>query len=109
MLRALVLLLVLAIVVFVARRIWVAVLQLRVGAIPDDVDVPEVTLEKDRGWQITRAVDHGVATIQVEHPTEGVMRTWQVQLRDPGARNELADVMHRAGELAHTLAATERG
>lgn len=108
MIRALVLLLVIAIVAFVARRIWVAVLQLRVGAIPDDVDVPEVDLQSDRGWQITREVRAHIATVNVEHPTEGVMRTWQVPLRDPGARNQLADVMQRAGELAQELAATER-
>lgn len=108
MIRALVLLLVLAIVVFVARRIWVAVLQLRVGAIPDDVDVPEVALQSDRGWQVTRVVRAHVATIQVEHPAEGVMRTWQVPLRDPGARGALNVAMQRAGELAQELAASDR-
>lgn len=108
MIRALVLLLILAIVVFVARRIWVAVLQLRVGAIPDDVDVPEVALQSDRGWQVTRLVQAHIATIQVEHPTEGVMRTWQVPLRDPGARAQLAVSMQRAGELAQELASSER-
>jgi hypothetical protein len=106
--RALVIILIVAIVVFVARRIWVAVLQLRVGAIPDDVDVPEVDLQADRGWQITREVRAHIATVNVEHPSEGVMRTWQVPLRDPGARMALADVMRRAGELAQELAAADR-
>ncbi len=106
MLRALVILLIIALLAFVARRVYRAVLALRVGAIPDDVDVPQVTMEPDRGWQVTRLVKTGVATINVEHPTEGVARTWTVHLREPGAGRALEDAMHRAGLLARDLANT---
>jgi hypothetical protein len=101
--RILVLLLVIAIVTLVARRVWRSFLALRVGAIPDDVDVPEVRMEADRGWQVTRSVSHGVATINVEHPREGVAQTWRVQLRDPGAQRALEESMRRAGLLAREL------
>lgn len=106
MLRALVILLILAVLALVFRRVWRAVLALRVGAIPDDVDVPEVTMEPDRGWQVTRFVKSGTATINVEHPTEGVARTWTVHLREPGANRSLEQAMHRAGLLARDLANT---
>lgn len=106
MLRALVILLVLAVLVLVARHVWRAVLALRVGAIPDDVDVPEVSMEADRGWQVTRSVRDGTATINVEHPTEGIARTWTIHLREPGAARALEQAMHRAGLLARDLAST---
>jgi hypothetical protein len=105
-LRALVILLVFAVLTIVARRVWRAVLALRVGAIPDDVDVPQVTMEPDRGWQVTRRVKSGVATINVEHPTEGVARTWEIHLREPGSARALEEAMHRAGLLARDLAST---
>ena len=73
--RALIILLVILVLAYVARRIWKSVLQLRVGAIPDDVDVPEVHMEADRGWQVVRRVRGGVATIDVTHPVEGVARS----------------------------------
>lgn len=106
MLRALVILLVIAVLAFVARRVYRSILALRVGAIPDDVDVPQVTMEPDRGWQVTRSVDHGTATISVEHPTEGVARTWTIHLREPGAARALEQAMHRAGLLARDLSTT---
>lgn len=106
MLRALVILLVIAVLVLVARRVYRAVLALRVGAIPDDVDVPEVTMEADRGWQVTRRVKAGTARISVEHPTEGVARTWTIHLREPGAARALEQAMHRAGLLARDLSTT---
>lgn len=101
--RALVILLIFALVAYVARRVWRAVLALRVGAIPDDVDVPEVSMVADRGWQVTRSVRSGVATVHVEHPTEGVARTWEIHLREPGAARSLEQAMHRAGLLARDL------
>jgi hypothetical protein len=101
--RTLVILLVLAVVLFVGRRIYQAILALRVGAIPDDVDVPQVPMEADRGWQVTRVVRSGTATINVEHPVEGVARTWTVHLRDPGAARQLEESMNRAGMLAREL------
>jgi hypothetical protein len=104
--RALVILLVFALVAFVARRVFRAFLALRVGAIPDDVDVPEVPMEADRGWQVTRVVRSGTATIHVEHPTEGVARTWTIHLREPGAARQLEESMHRAGLLAQDLSRT---
>lgn len=108
MLRALVLIFVIAVLLFVARRVWVAVLQLRVGAIPDDVDVPEVPMLDDRGWQVTREVRDGIATINVEHPVEGVARTWTVRLREPGAAQQLEESMQRAGALARDLARVDQ-
>ena len=107
MLRALVILLVIAVLAFVARKVYRSILALRVGAIPDDVDVPEVSMEPDRGWQVTRAVRSGTATINVEHPTEGVARTWTIHLREPGAARALEQAMHRAGLLARDLARTD--
>jgi len=106
MVRALVILLVIAVLAFVARRVYRSILALRVGAIPDDVDVPEVTMVPDRGWQVTRAVRDGTATIRVEHPTEGEARTWTVHLREPGAARALEQAMHRAGLLARDLSTT---
>lgn len=106
MLRVLVILLILAVLTLVARRVYRSVLALRVGAIPDDVDVPEVTMERDRGWQVTRHVRAGTATINVEHPDDGVARTWTVHLREPGAARALEEAMHRAGLLARDLAST---
>ena len=106
LIRALVIIVVIAVLVLVARRVYRAVLALRVGAIPDDVDVPEVTMEPDRGWQVTRLVKSGVATINVEHPVEGVARTWRIHLREPGAARALEQAMHRAGLLARDLANT---
>jgi hypothetical protein len=105
-LRALVILLIIAVLALVARRVYRAVLALRVGAIPDDVDVPEVTMEPDRGWQVTRIVRDGTARINVEHPTEGIARTWTIHLREPGAARQLEQTMHRAGLLARDLAST---
>ncbi len=106
MIRALVILVILAVLVLVARRVYLAVLALRVGAIPDDVDVPEVPMEPDRGWQVTREVRSGTATINVEHPTDGVARTWTIHLREPGAARQLEEAMHRAGLLARDLSNT---
>lgn len=106
MVRILVLLAIATVLAYVARRVWVAILQLRVGAIPDDVDVPEVPMEPDRGWQVTRVVRAGVATITVEHPVEGVARTWTVPLRDPGANRTLEDAMRRAGLLVRDLSSS---
>lgn len=106
MIRTLVILLVLAVLFFVGRRIYRAVLALRVGAIPDDVDVPEVSMEPDRGWQVTRRVRSGTATINVEHPTDGIARTWTIHLREPGAGRALEQAMNRAGLLARDLAST---
>lgn len=106
MLRALVVLLILAVLAYVARRVYRAVLAVRVGAIPDDVDVPEVGMEPDRGWQVTRLVRSGTATIRVEHPTEGIARTWTIHLREPGAARALEQAMHRAGLLARDLSTT---
>jgi hypothetical protein len=101
--RALVILLIFAVIAFVVRRVWRAVLALRVGAIPEDVDVPEVSMVPDRGWQVTRSVRSGVATVRVEHPTEGAARTWEIHLREPGAARALEQAMHRAGLLARDL------
>jgi hypothetical protein len=106
MLRVIVILLAVAVVVFVARRIWLSVLQLRVGAVPEGVDVPDVPMEPDRGWQITRKLEGDVVTVNVEHPTEGVRRSWQIHLRDPGAVSRLDAAMRAAGravaDLRHT-------
>ena len=44
MAKVIVALLVAAIVAYVARRVWIAVLQLRVGAVPEGVDVPEANV-----------------------------------------------------------------
>src|SRR3712207_5590793 len=107
MARVLVLLLVLVILAIVARKVWVAILQLRVGAVPEGVDVPEVPLVPDRGWQVTRTVTRDVATVQVAHPSEGVARTWTVALRDPGTRRTLEESMQRAGALAQQLSRRE--
>lgn len=104
--RIVVILLVVLLLVLVARHVYRSLLALRMGAIPDDVDVPEVAMEPDRGWQVTRTVRDGRATINVEHPTEGVARTWTIQLRDPGAANALEQAMHRAGLLARDLSST---
>ena len=104
--RTLVALLIIAVLVLVARRVYRSLLALRVGAIPDDLDVPEVSMEPDRGWQVTRSVRSGVATINVEHPENGMARTWSIQLRDPGAARALEEAMHRAGLLARDLAST---
>ncbi|MCW2961940.1 MAG: hypothetical protein JWM25_188 [Thermoleophilia bacterium] len=106
MIRILVAIAIVAVLIYVARRVWVAVLQLRVGAIPEDVDVPEVDMEADRGWQVTRRVRGGVATINVEHPVDGVARTWTVPLRDPGANRSLEEAMRRAGLLVRDLSST---
>lgn len=106
MIRALVILLIFAVLTLVARRVYRSVLALRVGAIPDDVDVPEVTMEPDRGWQVTRLVRSGTATINVEHPTDGIARTWTIHLREPGAARALEEAMHRAGLLARDLSTT---
>ena len=106
MLRALVILLVIFVLAFVARRVYRSILALRVGAIPDDVDVPEVSMVPDRGWQVTRSVRSGTATIAVEHPTEGTARTWTIHLREPGAARALEQAMHRAGLLARDLSTT---
>ncbi|MCB0880005.1 MAG: hypothetical protein KDC46_13625 [Thermoleophilia bacterium] len=106
MFRVIVILIVVAVLAAVARRVYFAVLALRVGAIPDDVDVPEVAMEPDRGWQVTRAVRSGTATINVEHPSEGVARTWTIHLREPGAARQLEETMHRAGLLARDLSNT---
>ena len=103
MVRILVAIAIVAVLAYVARKVWVAILQLRVGAIPDDVDVPQVAMEPDRGWQVTRLVHDGVATVQVEHPQEGVARSWRVPLRDPGAARTLEDAMRRAGLLVRDL------
>lgn len=104
--RTIVLLAVLAIVLYVARRVWVAVLQLRVGAVPEGVDVPEVTMVPDRGWQVTRAIVDDVAVVRVEHPFEGVSEQWEVPLREPGAMRSLDRVMSRAGVRARDLSAS---
>lgn len=104
MLRALVILLVVAIVLYVARRAWLEVLRLRVGAVPEGVEVPDVTMVPDRGWQVTRFVDRDEATVRVEHPVDGVRRTWKIHLREPGAQRQLEQAMHDAGRLARTLA-----
>jgi len=109
MARALVLLLIAAVLLFVVRRVWVAILQLRVGAVPDDVDVPDVEMEPDRGWQVTRTTRGGIATIRVEHPTEGIARRWTVPLRDPGAQRTLEDAMRRAGLLVRDLSTGPAG
>lgn len=106
MVRVLVLLLIIGVLMVVARRVYASVLALRVGAIPEDVDVPEVAMEPDRGWQVTRIVQAGVATINVEHPTDGVARTWRIHLREPGAARALEEAMHRAGLLARDLSTT---
>ena len=106
MIRALIILLILAVLTLVARRVYRSILALRVGAIPDDVDVPEVTMEPDRGWQVTRLVRSGTATINVEHPTDGIARTWTIHLREPGAGRALEEAMHRAGLLARDLSIT---
>ena len=71
MVRAIVILVVIAVLVLVARRVYRSILALRVGAIPDDVDVPEVSMVPDRGWQVTRRVRSGTATINVEHTALG--------------------------------------
>jgi hypothetical protein len=101
--RVLIIIVIALVLFLVARRIWRSFLQLRVGAIPDDVDVPEVAFEPDRGWQVTRRVRDGIATIEVVHPTEGVARTWTVPLREPGAARALEQAMHRAGLLVRDL------
>lgn len=106
MIRVVVIAAVVLILVLVARRVYRAVLALRVGAIPDDVDVPEVEMVPDRGWQVTRRVRSGTATINVEHPTEGTARTWTIHLREPGAARQLEQAMHRAGLLARDLSTT---
>lgn len=82
----------------------IAVLQLRVGAVPEGVDVQEVPMVPDRGWQVTRSVDGDIATVRVEHPSGEVHATWAVHLRDPGAVRALENVMQRAGRAAHSLA-----
>lgn len=105
MLRTLVILLVLAIVLYVARRAWLEVLKLRVGAVPEGVEVPAVPMIPDRGWQVTRFVDGDEAIIRVEHPLEGAKRTWTVQLREPGAQRQLERSMHEAGRLVYQLTA----
>ena len=99
-------LVVLAIAVGVAMRVWRGFVQLRTGAIPDDRDVPSVALVPDRGWQVTRKVVSGVARIRVEHPTAGVRAEFDVQLRDPGAVRELERAMADAGVLVRELATT---
>jgi len=104
--RILVILLVVLVLALVARHVYRSLLALRMGAIPDDVDVPEVRMVADRGWQVTRRVKAHVATINVEHPTEGLARSWTIQLRDPGAAKALEEAMHRAGLLARDLSTT---
>jgi hypothetical protein len=104
--RALVILLVVAIVLYVARRVWIAVLQLRVGAVPEGVEVPDVPLVDDRGWQVTRRVEGDVATVRAEHPTEGVARTWTLNLRQPGAVRELDRMMQTAGLVVSDLSSS---
>lgn len=97
--RLFILLLVAAIVVVIARHVWISLLQLRVGAVPGDVDVPDVALVADRGWQVTRRVHRGIAEITVEHPVDGPVRTWTVHLREPGAARQLEQTMADAGRL----------
>lgn len=99
MLRLFVILIALAIIGLVARRIWLAVLQLRVGAVPEGVDVPDVPLEADRGWQVTRTTEAAVTTVRAEHPVQGVERSWTIHLRDPGAVAQLDAAMRAAGRL----------
>lgn len=105
MARALVFLAVCVVIAWVLRRVYLAVLQLRVGAVPDDVDVPDIPMFPERGWQLSRAVEAGVATIRVEHPSEGVAREWTIYLREPGARTQLEDTMRRAGLLVRNMSA----
>lgn len=101
--RVLVLLLVLVVVAWVVRRAWLAVAQLRSGAVPAGMPVPEVSMQADRGWQVTRSVERSVVTVRVEHPSEGVARSWQVPLREPGAARALEEAMRRAGLLVRDL------
>jgi len=106
MLKTLVILFVAAVVVYVARQVWVAVLQLRVGAVPEGVDVVEVPMVADRGWQVTRSVSGATVTICVEHPVEGTARTWTINLREPGAAKDLERTMQTAGMIVSDLTGT---
>lgn len=101
--RVVVLLLVAGVLVYVAHRIWVAVLQLRVGAIPEGVEIPEVQMEADRGWQVTREVQGDVVRVRVEHPAEGVANEWELNIRTPGASRELERIMRIAGGMVTDL------
>ncbi|NLG61276.1 MAG: hypothetical protein GX539_03455 [Candidatus Cloacimonetes bacterium] len=106
MIRIFVVLFIIMVLAYVARRVYRSILALRVGEIPDEVDVPEVTMVPDRGWQVTRSVRAGSAVINVEHPVDGIARSWTIHLREPGAARALEEAMRRAGLLARDLANT---
>jgi hypothetical protein len=97
---------VIGIFAYVARRIWLAILQMRVGAVPEGVDVPEVAMEADRGWQVTRTVSGDVAEVRVEHPTEGVVQSWRINIREPGSVNLMERTMRKAGLIVSDLTTT---
>lgn len=104
--RVVVLIAIAILIVYVARQAWMSFVQVRMGAVPNDVDVVEVTMVPDRGWQVTRSVSKGTAIVNVEHPEHGIRKSWTIRLREPGAVTQLDDAMHHAGELVHRLSTT---
>jgi hypothetical protein len=108
MVRVIILLLVILILVTVARRIWQSIVQLKVGAIPDSVDIFEIPMERDRGWQVTRSVNGDVARVRAEHPDGDIEREWVVNLREPGAQQRLDNAMSVAGRIVSDKRRDER-
>ncbi len=103
MVRMLIIIAISLVLTWVSLRVWRSISLIRSGAIPPGHPIPEVPLATDRGWQVTRSISRDECTVQVEHPDEGVLRRWTVNVRAPGAMNQLEQVMTDAGGIVRDL------
>jgi hypothetical protein len=107
--KAIVLATILVIIVIVARRTWKSFQQVRAGVIPESVDVYDIPMQADLGWQVTRLVSGDIATIRAAHPDGQVERSWTVHLRDPGAIDQMSRAMEQANRTVRMLTGGTRG
>lgn len=104
MLRALIIMLVATALLWAVRRAVVAVRAYMRGELADGFPTSRRPRSRQR-WKVVQEENEeaGTTIIRVEHPRDGVRRTWTVDMSADEARRELVRVRADAEALASEL------
>lgn len=106
MVRAVILLILIAVAWYLWRSIASALRRWKEGDEPTTIPAtaPQTQLDVDAiSWQVTSHMREREALIQVEHPIEGSWHTWRVNVYAPGASERVDAAMDAAHKLAQHL------
>lgn len=102
-LRAVIVIAVIAAFVFIVMRVRAAIVEWRAGDLRAGERVRRKTGRLQREWRVVEKTKGNVISVSVEHPVRGIRRRWQIDASSDGADVDLARARADAAALVGEL------